>query len=454
MRRFSLKDRNVLVIAALIQLTTSFIGSMIQVALPLISNELNLTIEAANLISICYMVALIAVSIPLSKVISQTGVKKCTIYAVIVLCVGLIMSALSFDINILLFSRVIQGISVAVLLISIYMLVVNQISEENVGTALGIVGSCGYIGMTSAPTISGFIVYYLSWRIMFIIIFLIFIVELILLFRLDSEWKDEKKPLDISGSIIYIMLMVLFVLGLNYITTWGVYTLALSVILFIINIKLEKKKTYPIYDLNLFKDFKYVIGNYAAFIAYFITFIATYILNFHLQYVMGFDSRIAGTILLVTPLIMVLTSPAAGRLSDRIDNRVMAGSAMIILLLVMIVLSFIELLPIYLLIAVMVVQGIGHGLFSPPNNKYVLTTVDHDNLSDASSMLTTSKEVGKTVSLATYNVICVLLIGNQAITGNNIPALISSSHIIMRIAAVLTLSAAILLFYSKYHYKD
>ena len=455
MKRFNSRDQKVLIIAALIQLTTSFIGSMIPVALPLISNELNLTIESANLISIFYMIALIAVSIPLSKVISQYGVKKCTMYALIVSSIGLLMSALSIDIYFLLLSRVIQGISVAVLLISIYMLVVNQISEENVGSALGIVGSCGYIGMTSAPTISGFIVYYLSWRLMFIIIFLVFVIETILLSRLDSEWMDEKKPMDIMGSALYITVMVLFILGLNYITTWGIYPLIASIILFIVYMRHEKKTTYPIYDLKLLKDLKYVIGNYAAFIAYFITFIATYILNFHLQYVMGFDSRITGVILLTTPLVMVLISPVAGKLSDRLDARILAGAAMTILLFVMIALCFVDLLPIYVLIVVMVVQGIGHGLFSPPNNKFVLTSIDHDDLGDASSMLTTSKEVGKTVSLALYNVICVLLIGNQAIDGgSDIPALISSGHAIMNIAAILTLSAAILLFYSKFHYKD
>ena len=44
----------VLVIAALIQFITSFIGSMIQVAIPLMSSDLNLTIELANWISISY----------------------------------------------------------------------------------------------------------------------------------------------------------------------------------------------------------------------------------------------------------------------------------------------------------------------------------------------------------------------------------------------------------------
>ena len=451
---FSSKDLIILIIASLTQFTTSFIGSMIPVAIPLISSELNLGIESANWITISYMIALIAVSVPLSRVISQYGVKKFTTYGVVILIIGLIMSAISFDIYLLLFSRILQGISVGILLISIYLFVVNQISEDHLGRALGIVGSCGYIGMTSAPTLSGFIVYYLSWRILFILVVLIFVIELILLLRVDSEYKSEPKPINIRSSFFYIVIMTLLMLGLNKITTWGIYPFALGLISLIVGLKLGRKSPNPIFNFNLFRNVKYVIGNYAGFVTYFITFIATYILNFHLQYVLGYDSRIAGMILLITPIVMVLISAPGGKLADKYDNRILAGIAMTILLFVMFALCFIDLLPLYVLFVVLVIQGIGHGLFSPPNNKYVLTTVDKDDLGDASSMLTTSKELGKSVSLALYNVICIILIGNQEIGGNNIHELISSSHIIMYISTLLTLSAVILLFYSKVHYRD
>ena len=105
--QFTKKDLLVIVIAALIQFTTSFIGSMLQVAIPLISNDLHLTIELANWITISYLIALIAVSVPISRVISQYGVKRFTIYGVLILEVGLAMSALSFDIVFLIFSRII-----------------------------------------------------------------------------------------------------------------------------------------------------------------------------------------------------------------------------------------------------------------------------------------------------------------------------------------------------------
>ncbi|WP_458403923.1 MFS transporter [Methanobrevibacter sp.] len=451
---FSKKDLIVIVIAALTQFTTSFVGSMTQVALPLISNDLHLTVELANWIIIAFMIALIAVSIPLSRVISQYGVKKFTIYGIMLLIVGLVMSAVSLDIYFLIISRIIQGIGVGILLISVYMFVVNQISENNLGKALGIVGSGGYIGMTSAPTISGFIVYYTSWRILFIVLILVFAIDLLLLFRFDGEYKSEPKPINIKGSFIYILIMTVFMLGLNKITSWGIYLLIFAIIALAIFIKTEKSSSNAIFNFHLFRDVKHVIGNYAGFVTYFITFITTYILNFHLQYVLGYDTRITGLILLITPVVMVLISPTGGKLADKYDNRIQAGIAMIILFFATFSFCFIDMLPLYALIAVMAVHGIGHGLFSPPNNKFVLTSVDKDHLGDATSMLTTSKELGRAVSLAIYNVICLTIIGNQAISSSTVGKLITSSHIIMAISAVLALSSAALLFYSKFRYDD
>ena len=204
-QRFTSKDLLVLAIASLIQLAISFLGSMIQVALPLMSKELNLTIEFANWITISYMVAFIAVSIPLSRVISQYDIKKITIYGIVILIIGLTMSIFSPNIYFILLSRVIQGISAAILLITIYMFIVNQVSNDNIGSGLGIVGACGYLGMSIAPTLSGFIVYYLSWRMLFIILVIVFIICLILLLKLDSEWKSDQNPINKTSSFFTLL---------------------------------------------------------------------------------------------------------------------------------------------------------------------------------------------------------------------------------------------------------
>ena len=73
---------------------------------------------------------------------------------------------------------------------------------------------------------------------------------------------------------------------------------------------------------------------------------------------------------------------------------------------------------------------------------------------DASSFLATSKEFGKILSVSIYSFILTLTFGNLELgPSKNDYLLISSSQTMMIIVAIISLSDAILLAYSKYHYK-
>ena len=115
--------------------------------------------------------------------------------------------------------------------------------------------------------------------------------------------------------------------------------------------------------------------------------------------------------------------------------------------------AFMYNLPLEIILLGCVLQGTGTGMFSAPNNKYVLTIVDKKDLTDASSLLSTSKEFGKILSTSIFAVILSLLIGNQELGPVYLDELLFSIHIMMLICAILALSGAILLFYGKYRYK-
>ena len=108
----------------------------------------------------------------------------------------------------------------------------------------------------------------------------------------------------------------------------------------------------------------------------------------------------------------------------------------------------IHIFRIYSFIISLIIQRIGHGLFSSPNNKYVLTLVSVDDLPDASALLSSIKDIGQMLSLAIFNVICAVYIGNIPLE-QNITSLTQSSKLIMIIAALVSLSTIILLFLSK-----
>lgn len=248
--------------------------------------------------------------------------------------------------------------------------------------------------------------------------------------------------------------MVLFTYGMTILDDIGIIFLIACLILSVIFIKVERTVPEPIFNFKLIRNAKYVIGNYAAMATYFTTTIAITALSLHLQYVLNTEEIIVGMILIIAPIIMIGMSGLSGRLSNRIDPRLISGVAMMFICASSVIFFFIDFIPFNLILVACALQGTGNGLFSAPNNKYVLTLVEEKDLPDASSVLSTSKEFGKILSAGIFTLILSVFIGNQDFGPEHVDALlIQSTNLMMFICILITFSAAVLLFYSKYKYE-
>ena len=158
--------------------------------------------------------------------------------------------------------------------------------------------------------------------------------------------------------------------------------------------------------------------------------------------------------MLIAPIIMVGLSGFSGRLTKRVDPRIISGVAMAFIFTSMILYAFMDHFELEYLIFACILQGIGAGLFSAPNNKYVLTLVDVKDLPDASSLLSTSKEFGKILSGGIYTLIfSIFIVGGQLGDSSVDYLLILSTHIMMIINAIVAFVAMALLFYSYSKYE-
>ena len=426
---------------------------MTVIALPDIAAELNFSAEALLWVNIIYMMSFVAFSLPFAKIISQYGVKKSTKISLLLLFFSILISVFSINDIMFLLSRLMQGFSAAILAISLYVIVVEEFEDSEIGSALGVVSSSGYIGLLIAPVVMGLAIVALDWKWAFLMVLPILVILLILLNGIDYEWATEKKHVDNKGSLIYVVMMCLFTYGMTLLDEFGIVFVVISVILLIILFKVEKNVPEPIFNFQLLKDVKYVIGNYAAMITYFTTTITITVLSLHLQYILDVEEIIVSFILLIAPIIMIGTSGFSGRLSNRIDSRIISGVAMMFIFASSVVFFFVDFIPFNIILVGCALQGIGNGLFSAPNNKYVLTLVDEEDLPDASSVLSTSKELGKILSAGIFTVILSIFIGGQQLGLDHIGHLfIQSANLMMFICLLLNLSAAILLFYSKFRY--
>ena len=85
----------------------------------------------------------------------------------------------------------------------------------------------------------------------------------------------------------------------------------------------------PVLDMRLFGESRvFLFSNLAALINYSATFAVTFLLSLDLQYTKGFTPEHAGLILIAQAFMMMIVSPVAGRLSDRIEPRVVASIGM------------------------------------------------------------------------------------------------------------------------------
>lgn len=302
---------------------------MTVVGLPEISQNLNLSAEVLMWINLIYLMSFVAFSLPFAKIISQYGVKRCTKASLFLLLISIFIAIFSNNSMMFLLSRLIQGFTSASLAISLYVMAVEEFEDEEIGSALGIISSAGYVGMLIAPSFMGFMIYLFDWKTAFLILIPIIAILLILLSKVDYEWAREKKPIDNMGSLMYVAIMILFTYGMTILDEMGIVFLIVCLILFVIFIKVERRVPDPVFNFNLIRNAKYVIGNYAAMATYFTTTIAITALSLHLQYVLDFEEFIVSLILIIAPIIMIGMSGFSGRLSNRIDPRLISGVAML-----------------------------------------------------------------------------------------------------------------------------
>ena len=408
-----IEDKWVTIIGCLLLFSVQFIANMVIVALPSMSSNLHLDFEMENAINLVFLITSVSLMVPLGTYVSKYGIGR---YLKISL------------------------------LLMIFALVTLQLPSDKLGSALGIMGSCGYVGLCLSNTVSGFIVYYFGWRVIFLVLIPVYIVTLLILIKLDKEWYIEGIEIsDHIGSILYVIFMILFLYGITRLDNNNLEVIIASLVIFGIFVYFERHISNPRYDLRIFRNLKYLIGNYSAFVMYAMAFIASYILNFYLQYVLGYDSRWTGLFLLSTPVAVVFVSSFAGKLADRVDERIISSIALVFILIDVLLLFFMDVVPLYMLLVACILQGIGHGLFSSPNNRFVLTQVSEKDLSNASAVLSTSKDVGKSISLAMFTVISGFFMGSANTYDGNVSAFLLPSKITLAISLLLGISALILL---------
>ena len=439
------KKNLILLICTVLSFFTVFAVNAVTVVIPTIANEFHMSNIVQNWVTIIFLLVVAVISVPAGQISGKYGLKKVTILSIILFIIISIVNVLVTSQEQFLASRFILGISLSFINVTSMSMVVSAFKPEERGKALGINITGVYIGLSMSPVLGGILNYHLGWRsvVLFGVPFL-FVILALLLTKVDDEWITVKNiPLDIKGSVSYGIGMVLFMYGFTILNTYlGIILTILGIVILIIFALIELKQDHPVFDVRFFKNRKFSSSNFASLSAYLATFAVTTILNYHLQYIKGFDSQSAGMILLVAPLCQVVLAPIAGRLSDRYVPQILAAIGMGLGTISLILFSFLNgQTPLEYLIISMVIYGIGFGLFSPPNTNVIMSSVPPKDTSVASAAVSTMRTVGQAMSMGILTLVFAFVMGNVPIVEQYYPLLITSSQITCLICVVLCMAS-------------
>jgi MFS family permease len=310
------------------------------------------------------------------------------------------------------------------------------------GRVLGIFVAAVYVGLSVGPFVGGMLTQYLGWRSIFLIMLPLGLFSLALTFLfLKGEWRGEPgQKLDLGGCLLYGVAILALVYGASRLPSTVGIGLALSgLALLVIFVRHQLAARFPVFDMQLFAGNRtFAFSSLAALLNYSTTFAVTFLLSLYLQYIKGMPPQTAGTVLMAQPIMMALLSPLAGRLSDKVEPRLIATAGMVTTVIGVALLTTLDSeRSVPLIVANLILLGTGFALFSSPNMSAIMGAVEKRHYGLASGAVATMRLLGQMFSMAVATVVLALIIGHQAITPANYGLFLRSIHIVFTISAAL-----------------
>jgi EmrB/QacA subfamily drug resistance transporter len=436
--------RYALIVATMAGFLTPFMGSAVNIALPTIANEYGMDAVLLSWVATAYLLAAAIFLVSIGRLADIYGRKKVFGIGIFVYTLSAILSAFSPSGEWLVVFRFIEGFGASMIFGTGVAILTSVFPPGERGKALGINVAAVYFGLSVGPFLGGFLTQQFGWRSVFLSNVPLGAITLIFVFWKfkGKEWAEaEGEKFDYTGAVLWSVMLIAIMYGLSLLPAitgaWLILAGFLGLALFIF---WELKAEHPVLDVTLFKTNRvFTFSNMAALINYSATFAVGFLLSLYLQYIKNFSPLNAGMILLAQPVMQAIFSPFAGKLSDRIEPRIVASSGMTLIVIGLSIFAVIlsETTALEFIIASLCLLGLGFALFSSPNTNAIMSCVEKKCYGVASGVVGTMRLIGQLLSMATATLLFALFIGRVQITPENYPLFLMSVQVAFSIFVIL-----------------
>ncbi|MEE8636933.1 MAG: MFS transporter [Dehalococcoidia bacterium] len=411
----------VLLVATMTFFLFPFVASSVNIALPSIGRDLSLDAVTLAWVATAYLLSSAAFLVPFGRMADIHGRKKIFTLGIAIFTFTSLLSGMASSGVMLIALRVLQGVGVAMFVGTGVALLTSAFPAAERGKVLGINAAAVYAGLSLGPILGGVVTEHLGWRSIFFVTVPpgLAIIGLVL-WKMRGAWVGAKgERFDFAGSAIYSLALVALIYGFTRLPDMpGVWLVVGGVIGLVAFARWESRIRSPVLDLNLFRHSRaFTFSGLAALLEYSPVLAVSFLISLYLQYVKGFDPESAGLVLVVMPAASAIVAPLAGRLSDRIEPRIIASVGMALTAIGVAIFGFLnEKTPLELIIGNLVLVGFGQALFSSPNTNAIMSSAPKTAYGVASAIVATMRQIGFVLGMGVAMLMLALYIGRVQIT--------------------------------------
>jgi len=418
--------RNVVLAAATMSgFIATFAASGIIVAAEPIQEEFHLSVGLVSWIPLAYIVGAAAALMPASRLADIFGRLRIFTVGIAAFAVLAIASAFAPSGSALIAIRAVQGLAASFVFATNIAIISLSQPPETSGRALGLLTAGVYLGSTTGPALGGMIVHYLSWRALLLIVGGLGAVNLALcVTKLRGvDWKAPRKArFDLLGSTAWLLSFPALLMGLTLLPgLLGILLVAGGVLGLVLLAWWETKAEDPILNVSLLRRNRvYAYANLTALINYAANFALIFLMTMYLEFNRGLPEDNAGYVVVCGVALQAVTSPFAGRLSDRLQPRLIAAFGMGLCALGLLAFTFLgESTAYWYIITALCLLGVGFAFFAAPIAHIVTSSVDKRDVGMASATLAAMRIAGQGSSIGIAGLVLALLVGRHAIDKND-----------------------------------
>ncbi|HUK66677.1 MAG TPA: MFS transporter [Anaeromyxobacteraceae bacterium] len=422
-------------------------GSVVNTLLPVMRRALHTGVAEIEWVVTIYLLVVSGVLLGFGRLGDLRGHKDVYLVGFVGFVVSSALCGLAPSARFLVLFRAVQALAAAMLFANAPAILTKTFPPEQRGQALGLQATMTYLGLSTGPSLGGFLAQHLGWQSVFFINVPVGALGVFLCAKNIARDRPEGRPppFDLAGAALFFAGLFALLLALNQGHSWGwsapstVGLFSCAVLVLAAFLAIERRRAHPMLDLSLFRKTAFSASAYSAMVSYVASYSILFLLPFYLIQARGLAADRAGLILTSQPLVMMTVAPLSGTLSDRFGSRRPAALGMLVLSAGLFWLSTTGAsTPLGLVVCGLALCGLGFGTFVAPNNSRLLGAAPLHRQGIASGVLAAARNVGMVLGVGLAGAVYTTVLARLGPSA--IPEAVSRG---LKLAGALTATAVV-----------